>query len=292
VSVVRIPEVASWDKQFDAQEQERLTDWLENGQVLLFPELKFELTAAESALRSPASADGRSKNIAFDPKARRLSGTALTDAQLDVLRAMMGRFTDYCTSFIQRMVPKYEGALQTRLASFRPLAVENRSTSNRKDDTRLHVDAFASRPNHGQRILRVFSNINPEGKPRTWLVGEPFEPYAQKLLPYARRQWPLEAALLHGLHITKELRTPYDHCMLQLHDIGKLSEEYQRTAPRERIEFPPGSTWICFTDQVLHAALGGQYLLEQTFLLPPDAMRHPERSPLHTLQRLTGRALV
>lgn len=292
MSVVRIPNVASWNAQFDAQEQERLTDWLEDGQVLLFPKLEFALTADEAALRSPASADGRSKNIAYDPVGSRLSGTALTGMQLEVLRAMMARFTDCCTSLVQRVVPKYEGALLTRLASFRPLAVETRATSDRKDDTRLHVDAFASRPNHGQRILRVFSNINPEGKPRTWLVGEPFEPYAKKLLPYARRQWPLEAAVLHGLHITKELRTPYDHCMLQLHDIGKLSDEYQRTAPRERVEFAPGSTWICFTDQVLHAALGGQYLLEQTFLLPPDAMRHPERSPLHTLQRLTGRALV
>ena len=80
--------------------------------------------------------------------------------------------------------------------------------------------------------------------------------------------------------------------MLQLHDRGKLDETYQRDAKRERIDFPPGATWICFTDQVLHAALGGQYLLEQTFLLPPSAMQHPERSPLRTLERLTGRALV
>ena len=80
--------------------------------------------------------------------------------------------------------------------------------------------------------------------------------------------------------------------MLQLHDHGKLSETYQRESPRTRIDFPAGSTWICFTDQVLHAALGGQYMLEQTFFLPPAAMRHPERSPLRTLERLTGRSLV
>jgi hypothetical protein len=80
--------------------------------------------------------------------------------------------------------------------------------------------------------------------------------------------------------------------MLQLHDRGKLDDAYQREAKRERIDFPPGSTWLCFTDQVLHAALGGQYLLEQTFLLPPTAMRYPERSPLRTLERLTGRALT
>ena len=80
--------------------------------------------------------------------------------------------------------------------------------------------------------------------------------------------------------------------MLGLHDRGKLDEEYQREAWRERFDFPAGSTWVCFTDQVLHAALGGQYMLEQTFMLPVSAMLHAERSPLRVLERLAGRSLV
>lgn len=292
MGVVRMPNVASWSAQFDAQQRENLTDLLEDGQVLLFSDLRFELSNEERQLLSPSTADGSSKNISFDPQSKRISGSALTGAQLEVLRAMMARFVEQCTGFLQRMLPEYAGALQTRLTSFRPLAVEGRDTSDRKNDTRLHVDAFASRPNQGQRILRVFCNLNPDGKPRTWLVGEPFESYAQHLLPYVRKQWPLEAAVLHRLGITKQRRTAYDHCMLQLHDHGKLSETYQRESPRTRIDFPAGSTWICFTDQVLHAALGGQYMLEQTFFLPPTAMRHPERSPLRTLERLTGRSLL
>jgi hypothetical protein len=43
---------------------------------------------------------------------------------------------------------------------------------------------------------------------------------------------------------------------------------------------------------VLHAALGGQFMLEQTFFLPVAAMLHPERSPLAVLERLSGRSLV
>jgi hypothetical protein len=182
--------------------------------------------------------------------------------------------------------------LVPRLASFRPIAVEGRNTSSKKDDTRLHVDAFASRPNQGRRILRVFCNANPHGQARTWLVGEPFEPYAQRFLPRVRAQWPLEGPLLKALHVTKSIRTPYDHLMLGLHDTGKLDDAYQQSAPRERIDFPAGSTWVCFTDQVLHAALGGQYLLEQTFMLPVSAMLHAERSPLRILERLSGRRLV
>jgi hypothetical protein len=290
--VVRIPAVASWNAQFDAQEQHRLLELLEDGQVVLFPNLEFALVGEEQRLRSPLVSDGRTKNISFDPQTARIAGCALRDAQLEVLRVMMARFTHACTGLVQHMLPQYAPQLRPRLASYRPLEIEGRDTSDRKNDTRLHVDAFASRPSQGQRILRVFCNVNMTGKPRTWLIGEPFEPYAKRLLPYVRRQLPLEAAVLYRLGITKQRRTRYDHCMLQLHDYGKLSETYQRNAQRERIDFPAASTWLCFTDQVLHAAISGQYLLEQTFLLPPTALHHAERSPLRTLERLTGRTLV
>jgi hypothetical protein len=292
LSVVRVPSVASWSTRFDTQEQNNLLEQLEDGHVLLFPALEFELTGDEQSLRSPSISDGRSKNISYDSASETVSGSSLTGGDLEKLRTMMARFTRSCSELVHQMLPTYAKALRVRLASYRPLEVEGRDMSDRKNDTRLHIDAFASRPNQGQRILRVFSNVNDAGKPRTWLVGEPFEPYARRFLPSVRKQWPLEAALLERLHITKQRRTRYDHCMLQLHDHGKLDDAYQREAERERVDFPPRSTWICFTDQVLHAALGGQYLLEQTFLLPPSAMQHPERSPLRTLERLTGRALV
>jgi hypothetical protein len=35
----------------------------------------------------------------------------------------------------------------------------------------------------------------------------------------------------------------------------------------------------------------GQYLLEQTFLLPPSQMRDEAKAPLQVLERLTGRKL-
>jgi len=43
---------------------------------------------------------------------------------------------------------------------------------------------------------------------------------------------------------------------------------------------------------VSHAAMAGQYQLEQTFLLPVSAMQQPERSPLRILERIKKRALV
>ena len=172
------------------------------------------------------------------------------------------------------------------------MRVEGRPTSYKKDDTRLHVDAFSSTPNQGRRILRVFSNVNPEGEPRRWEVGEPFEAFAPKFA--SRSQLPRRSQRLAArtLRVTRGRRTPYDHVMLQLHDRGKADMSYQKARPKTAVAFPPDTTWIVFTDRVLHAALGGQHLLEQTFHLPVEAMRHPERSPLRILEGLYQRPLV
>jgi hypothetical protein len=291
MGVDRLPH-ASWDHAFSRQEQDDLLDRLESGNVLLFERLRFELAPAEQGLLAPSVSDGHSKNVAVDPSSGQVSGSALQGAELERLRNMVLRFSAQSRSFLERLLPRYAGKLETRLASYRPVAVVGRETSRRKDDARLHVDAFASRPNQGRRILRVFCNVNPEGQPRTWLVGEAFENYAGHFVSRVRKQLPLEASALRVLGVTKSRRTAYDHLMLGLHDRGKLDEDYQRDAWRERFDFPAGSTWVCFTDQVLHAALGGQYLLEQTFMLPVSAMLHSERSPLRILERLSGRRLV
>jgi hypothetical protein len=49
---------------------------------------------------------------------------------------------------------------------------------------------------------------------------------------------------------------------------------------------------MAFTDAVSHAAMAGQYQLEQTFLLPVGAMLDEQQSPLRILERLKGRPLL
>jgi hypothetical protein len=58
------------------------------------------------------------------------------------------------------------------------------------------------------------------------------------------------------------------------------------------VHFAPGTTWLCFSDQVMHAAAQGQYMLEQTIHLPLSALYEPQRSPLAVLERLVGHPLV
>jgi hypothetical protein len=144
----------------------------------------------------------------------------------------------------------------------------------------------------GRRILRVFTNINPDGAPRRWRIGEPFDEHAARFLPKVHAPAPGYAAILAMLGVTHGVQSRYDQVMLGLHDAAKRDAAYQHEAPDEVIDFPAQSTWVVFTDLVPHAATAGSWAFEQTFHLDPAWMTEPERAPLAVLERLTGHALV
>lgn len=264
---------------------------LESGDVLFFPKLAFVVRASERALFSPAIAT-TAKNISFDPRNGRVGGMAREGADATALRDLVSRFSSAAATFVGEVLPDYRPRIEVGRTSFRPIEIAGRASSWRQDDTRLHIDSFPATPVQGRRILRVFSNVNPEGKARAWRIGDHFESVARRFAGGLRIPWPGSATLLHLLHLTKARRSAYDALMLQLHDLMKGDTEYQADAPQSRFEFPPGSTWMAFTDQVSHAAMAGQFQLEQTFLLPIDAMLEPQRSPLRILERVVGRRLV
>jgi hypothetical protein len=249
------------------------------------------LEPAETKLLAQATSGERRKNISFDPQKRKIANAAEPgDAAL--LTAMLERFSRNALRLVQDLLPTYAPHLGLGRTSFRPVEIQGRAASPRHDDTRLHVDAFPSRPVQGRRILRVFTNIADDGAVRRWRVGEPFADFAQKFAPRVRPPWPGASAALQLLGITKSRRTVYDHYMLALHDLAKLDDAYQSSAPRIDVEFAPGTTWLCFTDQVLHAAVSGHAALEQTFYAPIEAMRTPSAAPLRVLERLVGRAIT
>jgi hypothetical protein len=265
---------------------------LESGGVVSFPLRGFELEPAERPLLDPRLSGGRVKNISFDSGSALLGGARVGEEERATLARMMARFAGWAEALVLSLAPGYEGALRRGKTSFRPCQVEGRPQSPRKDDTRLHVDAFRAQPTQGRRILRVFANINPAGEPRIWETGEPFEAFARRFARRLRPMRPGEGWLLERLGATRGRRTPYDHLMLGLHDFAKLDDGYRRDAARRRVELTAGGAWLTFTDATLHAALGGQHALEQTFFLPVEAMADPGRSPLRILERLTGRRLV
>ena len=259
--------------------------------MLYFPRLAFEVLPTERALLREGMLSPKSRNVSLgaDGVLKGAGGSAAEQAQL---AAMVARFRQQALQLIDGLLPEYRGRLRFAPTSFRPRQVETRRQSVRADDQRMHVDAFPSRPNYGERILRVFANINPMGVPRVWRVGDDFETVARQFLPRAKpyRQW--QAKALNALHVTKSLRSEYDHLMLQLHDAMKRDEAYQKSGTQVSMPFAAGSVWVCYSDQATHAVMSGQFMMEQTLYLPPGREVDPQASPLAILTRLVGRPLV
>jgi 3-deoxy-D-manno-octulosonic acid hydroxylase-like protein len=264
---------------------------LETGDVLFFPALRFSVEPPEQSLFTPAILGG-AKNASYDPARDRVGATTVTGSDAETLRAFIRRFSGASAALIDALFPSYRTHIVRGRASFRPAEIAGRATSWRKDDTRLHVDSFPATPSGGRRILRLFTNVNPEGRPRAWRIGGAFEAVAARFADRLRLPFPGLGHALAALRITKTPRTAYDALMLQLHDRMKEDEEFQRTSPQTAVDFPAGTTWLAFTDEVSHAATAGQYQLEQTFLLPVEAMQSLDASPLRVLERIKGRALV
>jgi hypothetical protein len=289
-SVVSLP-ISIWDHQRSAADQEQAIHALEQGSVLFFPRLRFPIEELERPLLSPIIA-AKSKNVSFDGSSGTLRGSSASEAELKLLHSMMQRFAASSRALLRGLLPRYDACLLQGRTSFRPVEIATRSTSWRKDDTRLHVDSFPSSPVQGKRILRVFSNVNPHGKNRTWRIGESFENVARRYLPASPGPVWGASRLFAMLGIIKGRRSAYDHFMLQMHDRMKADLDYQSQVDQIVFEFHAGSTWIAYTDQVSHAAVAGQHALEQTFYLPVACMQDPSQAPLLILQRLAGRELV
>ena len=275
----------------EAHSRPEWTAAVEAGKVLYFPRLGFAVQPEEQALLREDTLAPKSRNVSLGADGV-LKGAAGSAQDQQALAAMVGRFRQQALQLVDDLLPEYKGQLRVAPTSFRPKQVETRAQSVRADDQRMHVDAFPSRPSYGERLLRVFTNLNPHGVPRVWRVGEDFETIARRYLPQAKpyRLW--QAKVLNAVHATKSLRSEYDHLMLQLHDLMKFDEAYQKNGTQVTVPFPPGSVWVCFSDQATHAVMSGQFMMEQTLYLPPGREANPQASPLAILTRLRGRPLV
>jgi hypothetical protein len=268
-----------------------LTAALETGKVISIPGMNFALSQEELKLLDPRIL-AKAKNVSYNPANGKIGGTSCTGHEAEVLTSLIARYSKLAGELMGALFPPYRGKFQLLRTSLRPAEIAGRKSSWRKDDTRLHVDAFPSQPTNGNRILRVFCNINPAGKPRVWRIGEPFEAVAERFLPQIGRPFPGSARIQQMLHITKGLRSEYDFVMLKMHDAMKADDGYQASVGQTPVLFTPGTIWVCYADSVSHAALSGQHQFEQTVRIPLSAMQDPSRSPLKILERLRKRPLA
>ncbi len=274
---------------------------LEKGEILYFARPPFPLPDDDcNFLISQRHIDSRlHKNISYRPGEDVLRGFSEGQEIEDRIHQIMRAYSGAVTGFVSRFLSPYAGGFQLDYASFRPLEEKGRDLPLHKRNDLLHVDAFPSRPTRGGRILRVFTNINP-GQDRVWLVGERFPELAQHyavaagLNAISRAGSSLRARLVHllyaaGLPVTE--RSPYDTFMLHFHDWLKENPNFQSSEEKTRLAFPPLATWLVFTDGVPHAALSGQFALEQTFIVPRAVLAVPDYAPVAVLEKLCRQKL-
>lgn len=290
-AVLSLP-VADWSANIDKDASDAAITALESGKVIYLPNLGFSLTDQEKLRLDERVVEKGRKNISYRANVADVNGVANERDRL-VIKALLARHHQNTSKLINQLLPDYVSSMHSAVNSLRlhPVNQWTKSSSWRKDDRRLHVDAFPSRPIQGQRIIRVFTNIHPGTEARVWRIGDAFANIARHFLPQCKTYRHLNSWLQHKLHITKSRRTHYDHLMLGLHDAMKADSQYQREGRQLEVQFPPDSSWICFSDQTAHAAMSGQFMLEQTYLIPVTAMRYPEKSPLRVLEGMLQKPL-
>jgi hypothetical protein len=271
---------------------------LEAGNILFFSRSPFNIPQddREVLLGQTQTTSPVHKNIAYRPSEDRITGLGKSENEAAArLRAILKDYSQRATQFLGELLPPYAGKWKLDFASFRPLEERGRPARLHARNDLPHFDAFPTRPTNGDRILRLFTNINPR-QSRVWNTSQTFEavgPHFAKSvgLPGPRSSNLLASSfrvLARALHLPGAHRSPYDDFMHRCHNAMKEDTAFRESCPKQRWEFPPDSTWMVFTDCVSHAVLEGQYALEQTFLISRQAMIEPQRAPIAILERIAG----
>ncbi len=275
---------------------------LEQGNILVLHNSPFAPPPEDAELlrSQKQSASSAFKNIAYKPHINKTTGISDEKGMdAEAVHRILSAYSEGALKFLEALLPAYSTLWKVDYATFRPVEEQGRDLPiNRRNDL-MHVDAFPTRPTHGGRILRLFTNIHPD-KPRVWVTSWPFEElikrYAQdagldevlKMPASLRRS---AAGFAHKLGLKVPDNTAYDDFMLRFHQYLKANQSFQNEGKVDQTAFPPNCSWITFTDSIAHAVCSGQYALEQTCIVPRRAMLQPDMAPVAKLEKAAGRRL-
>jgi hypothetical protein len=304
--LVRVDDYAfptGWSESADAAARAgQCCQQLEDGRVLFFDRTPYVLFKEdqEFLLAQRQSESRLHKNVSYRPTKDVLRGAAGGPRDQARLHEIMRKYSQEVTRFLKQLLAPYAQEMVLDFASFRPEEEEGRDLPLHKRNDLLHCDSFPTRPMNGHRILRCFTNINPTA-PRVWHTTEGFAVLAEKyaaaagLAGFAAKGSAPNSSLVGSIKKALGLKavnpSAYDRFMLRFHDFLKENSDFQQNCPKVRLEFPPGSTWICYTDLVPHGVLSGQFALEQTVIVPLASLVTPDKAPIRILEGLAGRSL-
>jgi hypothetical protein len=289
------PALAVNDARFDA---EKACAFLERGGIIFFPKSPFAPSPEDQSflLTQKQLEAGYHKNICYRPLEDRVTGVkANSGTDVERLRKVLRAYSQSVTEFLHTFLAPYTRNWQYDFASFRPLEEKGRKLRLRARNDLLHVDSFPTRPVFGNRIFRVFTNINPELE-RVWRTSDTFETLAHGFKNQVNPPSETNSPSLRDLPGIKQLgdllgfksnaSSAYDKWMLNFHNFLKENSQFQATARKDIWRFPPGSSWMVFTDMVSHSVLSGQHALEQSYIVSKDDQVVPELAPVNILKRV------
>ncbi len=289
-----------------------ISDALERGSIVYFPESPVELPSVEALdfMRDELPQRLKLKNISYHPEARRVKGLdsddpALTARVTDILTGV----SDRIAAFLGGAAPRLTRNWTVGTSSFRPLQERGRNLSAHASNELVHIDAGAYGATHGARILRFFINVNPR-EDRVWATkgnfGELLQSHGRQAnLGFARgRKGYLDKGALdhlwsglvrgasHGSPILRVLdSSPFDREMRRFHNYMKDTPAFQQQQEgHQEFRFPPFSAWMVFTDTVSHACLSGQFAFIHTCIVPLESCRLPEIAPINLLRQAAREA--
>ena len=280
---------------------------LEAGNILFFAKIPFPFFQEDIdfLLSQRQTCAKNRKNIAYKPHLDKITNfEKKSPVETERIHKIMKKYSHCIVRFLSTLLSPYASSWKLDYASFRPFQEKGRKLRIHARNDLLHTDAFPSRPMHGDRILRFFTNISPS-QSRRWITAHSFKELVEKFggtkeLPFPKPIYNTPGKKLfrkvkksmYDLGFPLKLRSPYDHFMLSLHHFIKKNEAYQKDCPKDHWEFAPRCCWMVFTDQTTHAALAGQYALEQTLIIPRHSLLKPEEAPASILERLMQTAVV
>jgi len=277
---------------------------LERGEILVFPPGSLALPSEDDLefLRVDLGRRITLKNISYHAHGDYLSGIKSEPTVRERTKRILREHNQEVTRFLGRHLTQYVGGWHVGKVNFRPLQEQGRALSRHSSNELVHVDAFASGATHGDRTLRFFTNIHPSA-PRVWksagLFPELLDEFGaaagvRPLGPRGLTEGALDRLLTGTLRTLARLgvpqaltadSSPYDRAMKRMHDTLKDDDAFQKDEARcSFFEFPPFTSWICFTDMVSHACVSGQHALVNTWTVSQDCLVRPDLAPFELLR--------